>query len=93
MLATLPPKLAVADALRDLKTNSSRWVHEQWPSRRAFAWQTGYSAFSVSESNAEAVAAYIEGQGEHHRKVTFQQEYLAFLTRHGIEYDQRHVWD
>ncbi|MDB5333274.1 MAG: transposase IS200-family protein [Phycisphaerales bacterium] len=53
LLLALPPNLALSEAMRVLKTNSSRWVHEQWPRRRAFAWQTGYGAFSVSQSNAD----------------------------------------
>jgi putative transposase len=92
-LVTLPTTTALADLMRVLKTNSSRWVHEQWPQRRAFAWQTGYGAFSVSRSSADEVERYIAGQHEHHRHVTFQEEFLAFLHRHGIAYDPKHVWE
>ena len=59
LLVSLPSRLAVADAMRVLKTNSSRWVHEKWTSRASFGWQTGYGAFSVSQSNRQAVAEYI----------------------------------
>jgi putative NIF3 family GTP cyclohydrolase 1 type 2 len=83
----------MADVLRVLKTNSSRWVHEQWPERRAFAWQTGYGAFSVSQSNRQEVERYIAGQEDHHRHVSFQEEFVAFLKRHGIAYDERYVWE
>jgi putative transposase len=93
LLLALPPNLALSEAMRVLKTNSSRWVHEQWPQRRAFAWQTGYGAFSVSQSNADQVCAYIAGQEEHHRLVSFQEEFLAFLKRHGIAYDERYIWE
>jgi REP element-mobilizing transposase RayT len=72
VLLSLPPTLCAADALRDLKANSSRWVHETWPDRGDFAWQTGYGVFSVSESNREAVANYIEGQEAHHRRMTLR---------------------
>lgn len=82
-LAALPATLSVADAMRVVKTNSSRRVHEQWPHRRAFAWQTGYGAFSVSRSNRDEVERYIANQEEHHKHVTFQEEFLAFLKRHG----------
>jgi putative transposase len=75
-----------------VKTNSSKWVHEQWPARRAFGWQNGYGAFSISQSNVAAVSAYIAGQEEHHRTVTFQEEFLAFLKRHEIQYDERYIW-
>ena len=92
-LASMPVTLSVADAMRVLKTNSSRWVHEQWPQRQAFAWQTGYGAFSVSRSNANEVERYIAGQEEHHRRVTFQEEFKAFLKRHGIAFDERYVWE
>jgi len=77
--------------MEKVKANSSRWIHERWPHRSRFAWQTGYAAFSVSESNLKDVKAYIANQEEHHRKVTFQEEVLAFLKKHGIEYDRRFV--
>lgn len=92
-LVTVPATLALADLMRVLKTNSSRWVHEQWPQRCSFAWQTGYGAFSVSKSNAPEVERYITGQEEHHRHVSFQEEFLAFLRRHGIAFNERYVWD
>src|SRR5438105_612878 len=93
VLTYLPPTVPVADALRVLKANSSRWVHEQWPDCRSFAWQAGYGAFGVSESNRDAVRQYVEDQEAHHRTVTFQEEFLTFLRRHGIAYDERYVWE
>ncbi len=93
ILALIPPVAALSDVMRILKTNASRWVHEQWPSLTDFAWQTGYGAFSVSESLKQEVAAYIANQEEHHRKMTFQEEFIAFLKRHGIEYDERYIWE
>ena len=84
---------ALADVMRVLKTNSSRWVHEQWPARAGFAWQTGYGAFSVSYSNIDAVKAYIARQEEHHRSISFQEEFIAFLRRHQIEFDERYIWE
>jgi REP element-mobilizing transposase RayT len=92
MLASLPPTLAIAEAMRVVKANSSKWIHGQWPDQRAFAWQNGYGAFSVSRSNQEAVLSYIAGQEEHHKTTTFQEEFLAFLKRHEIEFDERYVW-
>ncbi len=91
-LLSLPPALAVADAMRVLKTNSSAWVHET-RRRAAFAWQTGYGAFSVSQSNVPTVVKYIRNQDQHHRRVTFQEEFIAFLKRHGIAYDERYIWE
>jgi REP element-mobilizing transposase RayT len=93
LLVSIPPTMPVADIMRLVKTNSSRWVHEEFPTRKSFAWQTGYAAFSVSASNVERVKRYIADQEEHHRKVTFQEEYVAFLKRHGVAYDERYLWD
>ena len=68
LLFGLPATASVAEVMRVVKANSSKWVHEQWPARSDFAWQSGYGAFSVSQSNAEAVRRYIADQEEHHRK-------------------------
>jgi REP element-mobilizing transposase RayT len=89
----LPPTLSLADVVRVVKTNSSKWVHEQSPANRAFGWQSGYSAFSVSQSSCDSVRAYIANQEEHHRHVTFQEEYITFLKRHGIQFDERYVFE
>jgi len=91
LLCSLPPTVAVADAMRVVKTNSSRWVHRD---RRiaGFDWQTGYGAFSVSHSLAPAVVRYIGDQEKHHRRVTFQEESIAFLKKNGIAYDERYIW-
>jgi putative transposase len=91
MLWESPPTLPLSDAMRVLKTNSSRWVHETWGSQKSFAWQTGYGAFSVSRSNVSAVATYIKEQESHHRKRTFQEEFIELLVKHGIDYDPRYV--
>jgi putative transposase len=92
-LIVLPASVSLADAMRVVKTNSSRWIHEKWPQRKAFAWQTGYRAFSVSRSNVDDVVRYIENQEEHRRTVSFQDEFLVFLQRHGVAYDPRYVWN
>ncbi len=92
-LISLHQQTTVADVLRLIKTNSSKWIHEEYPDLRHFAWQTGYGAFSVSVSNIERVKAYIHGQEEHHRTITFQDEYRAFLKKHGIRFDERYLWD
>lgn len=93
LLLLLPATKPVADAMRVLKTNSSRWVHETWARQSAFAWQTGYGAFSVSRSAANEIRLYIENQEDHHRRTTFQEELIGLLERHGIEYDERYMWD
>jgi len=91
LLCSLPPTLATADALRVIKTNSSRWVHRE-RNYRGFDWQTGYGAFSVSASLAPSVVRYIQNQERHHRKMSFQEEFVTFLKKNGITYDERYIW-
>jgi len=91
-LTRLPANLAVADCLRVVKTNSSRWAHERWPERRTFAWQGGYAAFSVSESNRDTVIRYIENQAKHQQRLSFQDELVALLKRHQVDFDDRYMW-
>ena len=91
LLATLHPTDSVADAIRRVKGNSSKWMHEDLPGMQDFAWQTGYGAFSVSRSNLAEVEAYINNQQVHHARLSFEEEFLAFLQRHGIQYDKRYV--
>ena len=93
LLIGLNKELAIAETLRTIKAGSSRWVHDTFAEQRSFAWQTGYGAFSVSYSHLGRVKAYIAGQAEHHRKRTFQEEFVLFLRRHGVEYDERYLWD
>jgi hypothetical protein len=87
-----PLSASVADVARLVKTNSSKWVHERWPEQHRFGWQTGYGAFTVSESGVSSVREYISNQQEHHRKGSFQEEFLAFLTKNGITVDERYLW-
>jgi REP element-mobilizing transposase RayT len=93
LLVSLGKQVSMSEALRIVKTNSSRWVHDTFPSLAGFAWQVGYGAFSVSASQLETVKVYLSGQAEHHRRITFQEEFVALLRRHGIEYDERYLWD
>jgi hypothetical protein len=79
--------------VEDAKKSSSKWLKTQSPDLASFAWQAGYGAFSVSESAVETVTRYIDTQAEHHRKVTFQDEFRAFLTKHNLEYDERYLWE
>ncbi|MGO8932394.1 MAG: IS200/IS605 family transposase [Terracidiphilus sp.] len=92
LLTRLPANLALADCLRVVKTNSSRWVKERWPQERKFAWQGGYGAFSVSESRRSAVIRYIRDQAQHHRRISFKEEFLALLKNHHVEFDERYIW-
>ena len=93
LLLGLSSMTSVAEAMRVVKANSSKWVHESCPNRGDFAWQTGYGAFSVSQSNIEQVRRYIANQEEHHRTISYQEEFIGFLKRHGITYDERFIWD
>jgi REP element-mobilizing transposase RayT len=92
LLTRLPANLALADCLRVAKTNSSRWVGERFPQQRKFAWQGGYGAFSVSESRRAAVIRYIRDQAQHHRRISFQDEFLVLLKNHRVEFDERYIW-
>ena len=91
LLLGLDATARLADVMREVKAVSSRWVHEEM-GVRAFAWQEGYGAFTVSPSQRETVRAYIARQEEHHRTRTFQEEYLDFLKRSGVDYDDRYLW-
>jgi len=94
LLVSLDERLSISEALRVIKAGSSRWIHETFPdSLSGFAWQAGYGAFAVSYSHREKVRAYLARQAEHHRKMTFQEEFIAYLQRHGIAYDEQHLWD
>lgn len=87
-----PPVIAVSKAVQLLKGGSSKWIHETFLALAGFEWQDGYGAFSVSKSQLPEVIEYVANQREHYRVRTFQEEYRAFLERHGIEYDERYLW-
>jgi len=89
LLFHLPPTMALAKAVNLIKANSSRWMSKH---KRTFAWQDGYGAFSVSESNTQSVINYIRDQEKRHRKVTFEQEYMTFLKRHRVPFDPRYIF-
>ena len=85
--------LTVAQVVELAKTSTSKWLETKGPAMATFSWQSGYGAFSVSESSANVVIAYIRNQEQHHGKLLFQDEFRALLQRHGIPYDERYVWD
>ncbi|MCI0487154.1 MAG: IS200/IS605 family transposase [Blastocatellia bacterium] len=93
LLVSLPSTLSIAKAMQLIKGGSSKWVHDTFPRHRAFAWQEGYGAFSIGISDVKRTIAYIENQAEHHRRIDFKEEFLMFLKKHGIEYDERYIWD
>lgn len=87
------PDGSVSDLMRTVKSRSSKWIHDEFPALREFAWQEGYSVFSVSKSQEEAVKKYIAGQAEHHRKEDFKSEFLRILRAHAVEFDEKYVFD
>jgi REP element-mobilizing transposase RayT len=93
MLLSLPSTVSIAKALQLIKGGSSKWVHETFPEQRLFGWQSKYGAFSVSTSQLDKIIEYIQGQAEHHRKMTFKEEFVALLKKHRIQYDERYLWD
>ncbi len=93
ILFELGRTVAVSDAVEEVKKTSSKWIKTQGAEFSSFAWQAGYGAFTVSGSNVVAVREYIADQQKHHRKKSFQEEYRAFLKRHGVVFDERYVWD
>lgn len=93
LLAKLSPTIAISDVLRTIKSNSSKWINERSDVSRKFEWQSGYAAFSVSESQMPSVAEYISNQAEHHRTKSFEEEFLAILKKHNIEFDMRYVFE
>src|SRR5262245_53530647 len=93
LLVTLRQERSISDFMRELKASSSRWVHDTFPDRSDFAWQTGYGAFTVSHSQLDVLKAYIQNQDAHHKKKSYQDEFRALLVKHGIEFDERYLWD
>lgn len=93
LLIKLKPTNAISNFLRQLKTNSSKWINETHSTTDKFHWQDGYAIFSVSQSQSLVVAKYIQNQAEHHRRKPYQEELLMLLKKNGIEFDERYVWD
>jgi putative transposase len=91
LVCSLARTLSVATFIAKLKVSSNLAVGERHLS--PFSWQNGYAAFSVSESTLEAVSKYVSDQENHHKKITFQEEYRALLKRHNVSFDERYVWD
>ena len=87
------PDGSISDLMRTVKARSSKWLHDEFSVLREFAWQEGYSVFSVSTSQEKAVKQYIAGQAENHKKEDFKSELLRFLRAHGVEFDEKYVFD
>jgi putative transposase len=93
IVTTLPRTLSQAQLIEQIKKVSSKWIKTLDARYRGFFWQRGYGAFSVSPSQLEAVLQYVDTQQEHHRTRTFQEEYRELLHKHGLDFDERYVWD
>jgi REP element-mobilizing transposase RayT len=93
LVIQLRPDRSVSEIVRLIKANSSKWANERPNAQGRFAWQRGYGAFTVSISQLEVVREYVRKQEEHHRTRGFREEFIDFLRRHEIEYDDRDIWD
>jgi REP element-mobilizing transposase RayT len=92
-LIGLNPSQSISDLARDIKSNSSKWINEQELLKSPFHWQDGYGAFSYAKSQLDAVVKYILNQPEHHKGQTFKEEYINFLQKFNVEYDEKYVFD
>jgi REP element-mobilizing transposase RayT len=93
LLCRFGRSITVADLVRELKRESSKWIKSKGTPLQEFHWQNGYGAFSVSPGHVEPLRSYIVGQEEHHRKESFQDEFRRLLRKYGVEWDERYVWD
>ena len=89
---TLPRTVTVSKLLEEIKKSSSKWIKERDPRCAGFAWQGGYGAFSLGQSQLDALIQYIEQQDEHHKKKSFKDEFIEFLHKYKVDYDERYVW-
>ena len=93
ILCVLSRKIALMNLLEEIKSHSSKWIKTKGDQYKNFYWQRGYGSFSVNPAEIDVVVRYIENQAEHHKKKTFQDEYIAFLKKYNAEYDERYLWD
>jgi putative transposase len=93
LVIRIRPDVSVSDIVRLVKSNSSKWANERPDARGRFAWQEGYGAFTVSSSQLPEVRSYLQRQEDHHRTKTFQEEFVEFLRRHEIEFNESYLWD
>ena len=92
LLVSVSSTLSVAKVIQLIKGGSSKWIHDTFPAHGGCAWQEGYGAFSIGVSGVEDTIKYIKAQEQHHRSRSFEEEYLGFLEKHGLEFDERYVW-
>lgn len=93
LLVSLPRTLTISKLVEEIKKGSSKWMKTKGKIYENFSWQNGYGAFSIGQSNMEALRRYIQNQQEHHRKMTFQDEYRMFLNKYKLSFDEKYIWD
>ena len=93
LLISMPKTITIPKAMQLIKGNSSKWIHETFAEHRQFQWQEGYGAFSISIGDIQRTINYIDKQAEHHGKMDFKTEFRTFLKKHGIEYDEKYIFD
>ena len=93
LMFPMPRTVSVSELVREIKSGSTRWVHDSTSRPQDFRWQSGYGIFSLSPSHKEAVEKYIASQREHHKTTTFQEEYRKLLAKYGLAHDEKYVWD
>jgi len=93
ILCLLSQKIALMNLIEQIKSHSSKWIKTKGKQYQNFYWQRGYGGFSVNPTEIEIVKKYIQNQENHHKKMTLKDEYLAFLKKYKIDYDERYVWD
>ncbi len=93
ILCNFSRSITIADLIETVKTSPSRWIKKQGSQYDGFSWQRGYGVFSVSQSKVQEARTYIEGQEEHHRHISFQDEFRALCKKHGLKIDEHFVWD
>lgn len=93
ILLSLPTTISISKAMQLIKGGSSKWIHDTFLEHKLFSWQEGYGAFSIGIGDVDRTVSYIENQAEHHAKRDFKAEFVSFLKKHNIEYDERYIWD
>ena len=93
LLIGTQPDCNLSDLVRDIKSNSSKWINDQGKAETKFSWQTGFSAFTVSQSQVKKIIRYIENQEQHHSKKSFREEYVEFLNAYEIDYEEQYIFN
>ena len=93
LLVSLPRTLALSKLIEEIKKGSSKWIKKKGNLYADFAWQNGYGAFSIGQSAYEDIRKYIQNQRDHHKRISFQDEFRTFLKKYRIAYDEKYVWD